>query len=128
MGLVENVSDASLLANLAATAEGRRRWGSEAASTAAATTEPSPASGGRRRTSRSSSSPARPAGLHDGRAGPRNGGLLTASLAHRSVCDDEAATSARGVSCRSEANGVVAKFGRLGASEQQDLINFLHSL
>jgi len=52
--------------------------------------------------------------LHDGRATPANGGLVAAVLAHRS----------RG----SEANGVIRNFTRLGATDQQAVIDFLRSL
>ena len=69
--------------------------------------------------------------LHDGRAGPRNGGLLTAILAHRSSnpdCDDEKHFTEDGVACRSEANAVIDKFRALAPSDKQDLLNFLRSL
>ena len=52
--------------------------------------------------------------LHDGRAGPQNGGLLAAIQAH----------SSQG----SEANSVVSSFRNLGESQKQDLLNFLRSL
>ena len=52
--------------------------------------------------------------LHDGRATPRNGGLLTAIQAH----------SSQG----SEANTVISSFRNLGDSQKQDLLNFLRSL
>jgi CxxC motif-containing protein (DUF1111 family) len=52
--------------------------------------------------------------LHDGRATPANGGLLTAIQAHASP--------------GSEANAVVGLFQRLTESEKQDLLNFLRSL
>jgi len=52
--------------------------------------------------------------LHDGRAGPANGGLLAAIRAHASP--------------GSEANAVVAQFNSLGNKDQQDLLNFLRSL
>ena len=65
--------------------------------------------------------------LHDGRAGPKNGGLLTAILAHASECED-ASVSADGVVCRSEANGVIRKFNALKASDRQDVLHFLRSL
>jgi len=52
--------------------------------------------------------------LHDGRATPSNGGLLTAIQAH--------------ASSGSEANGVINLFQQLTPQQQQDLLNFLRSL
>ena len=52
--------------------------------------------------------------LHDGRATPANGGLLTAIQAHAS----------RG----SEANQVISLFNQLPPQEKQELLNFLRSL
>jgi CxxC motif-containing protein (DUF1111 family) len=52
--------------------------------------------------------------LHDGRATPANGGLLTAIEAH----------SSRG----SEANQVISLFNQLPPQEKQELLNFLRSL
>jgi CxxC motif-containing protein (DUF1111 family) len=52
--------------------------------------------------------------LHDGRATPFNGGLLTAIQAHSSS--------------GSEANAVVGIFNLLTESQKQDLLNFLRSL
>jgi len=52
--------------------------------------------------------------LHDGRATPRNGGLLAAIQAHSSS--------------GSEANAVIYTFNHLGESQKQDLLNFLRSL
>jgi len=52
--------------------------------------------------------------LHDGRAGPGNGGLLAAIRAH----------AGNG----SEANAVVAAFNAASNKDQQDLLNFLRSL
>ena len=52
--------------------------------------------------------------LHDGRATPDNGGLLTAIQAHASN--------------GSEANAVINLFNSLSAQNQQDLLNFLRSL
>jgi CxxC motif-containing protein (DUF1111 family) len=52
--------------------------------------------------------------LHDGRATPANGGLLTAIQAH--------------AGSGSEANGVIRLFERLDNQQQQDLLNFLRSL
>ena len=67
--------------------------------------------------------------LHDGRAGPKNGGLVAAILAHRSACSDAAApANDPGRGCGSEANGSVAKFTGLTTAEQQDILNFLRSL
>jgi hypothetical protein len=69
--------------------------------------------------------------LHDGRAGPGNGGLLSAILAHRSRnpdCGAAQLATSDGIACRSEANGVIENFGALKASEKQDVLNFLRSL
>jgi CxxC motif-containing protein (DUF1111 family) len=52
--------------------------------------------------------------LHDGRANPSNGGLLTAIEAHSSP--------------GSEANQVITLFNQLSTQAQQDLLNFLRSL
>jgi CxxC motif-containing protein (DUF1111 family) len=52
--------------------------------------------------------------LHDGRATPQNGGLLTAILDH----------SSQG----SEASSVISSFTHLSESQKQDLLNFLRSL
>jgi CxxC motif-containing protein (DUF1111 family) len=52
--------------------------------------------------------------LHDGRATPQNGGLLTAIQAHASP--------------GSEANAVILLFNFLSESQKQDLLNFLRSL
>ena len=52
--------------------------------------------------------------LHDGRAGPRTGGLVSAIVAHRSD--------------GSEASGVVRNYQQLSPSDQQDLLHFLRSL
>jgi CxxC motif-containing protein (DUF1111 family) len=52
--------------------------------------------------------------LHDGRATPGNGGLMTAIEAHASP--------------GSEANAVIAHFNRMTAQQRQDLLNFLRSL
>jgi len=52
--------------------------------------------------------------LHDGRATPQNGGLLTAILDH----------SSQG----SEASSVIFSFKNLSESQKQDLLNFLRSL
>ncbi len=52
--------------------------------------------------------------LHDGRATPQNGGLLTAIQAHASN--------------GSEANAVIKQFNNLTPQQRQDLLNFLRSL
>jgi CxxC motif-containing protein (DUF1111 family) len=52
--------------------------------------------------------------LHDGRATPSNGGLLTAIQDH--------------ASSGSEANGVISLFTQLSDRQKQDLLNFLRSL
>jgi CxxC motif-containing protein (DUF1111 family) len=69
--------------------------------------------------------------LHDGRAGPKNGGLVAAILAHSSTnrsCSAQQMTDASGAACRSEANASVGRFSALSPPEQQDVINFLRSL
>ena len=52
--------------------------------------------------------------LHDGRATPSNGGLVTAILDH----------AGNG----SEANGVVSLYQKLSPQQQQSLLNFLRTL
>lgn len=52
--------------------------------------------------------------LHDGRANPTNGGLLTAIEAHSSS--------------GSEAQGVISLFNQLSNQQKQDLLNYLRSL
>jgi CxxC motif-containing protein (DUF1111 family) len=52
--------------------------------------------------------------LHDGRATPANGGLLTAIQAHSST--------------GSEANQLINNFNQLAAQQPEDLLNFLRSL
>ena len=69
--------------------------------------------------------------LHDGRAGPKNGGLVRAILAHQSTnpnCRGNQKTTPDGVACRSEANQVIDRFRDLRTSEKQDVVNFLRSL
>jgi len=69
--------------------------------------------------------------LHDGRAGPANGGLITAIFSHRSTnpsCDEKQMFAADGTACRSEANQVIDRYEALSTDEQQDLLNFLRSL
>jgi CxxC motif-containing protein (DUF1111 family) len=71
--------------------------------------------------------------LHDGRAGPANGGLVTAIRAHKSFSFDlfcllGANVGSDGVACRSEANEVVDNYNGLTAGQKQDLLNFLRSL
>jgi CxxC motif-containing protein (DUF1111 family) len=69
--------------------------------------------------------------LHDGRAGPGNGGLLNAILAHRSTntsCVPGQVFTSDGVRCNSEANAVINQFTALTTSQQQDILNFLRSL
>ncbi len=75
--------------------------------------------------------------LHDGRAGPGNGGLLTAILEHKSSTPNcRTATfsptgvplDSGGVACHSEANQVITRFQNLSASDRQDILNFLRSL
>lgn len=52
--------------------------------------------------------------LHDGRATPANGGLLTAIRDHAGAA--------------SEANRVIDLFDQLSEQQKQDLLNFLRSL
>ena len=52
--------------------------------------------------------------LHDGRAGPANGGLLAAIRAHAGA--------------GSEANAVIDAFNAASNKDQQDVLNFLRSL
>ena len=52
--------------------------------------------------------------LHDGRATPSNGGLLTAIQDH--------------AGSGSEANDVIHLFQQLNSQQQQDLLNYLRSL
>jgi CxxC motif-containing protein (DUF1111 family) len=69
--------------------------------------------------------------LHDGRAGPGNGGLLRAILAHESTnpaCAPGQIQTADGVACESEANHVIGLFRSLSPSDKQDVLNFLRSL
>jgi CxxC motif-containing protein (DUF1111 family) len=69
--------------------------------------------------------------LHDGRAGPGNGGLLRAILAHESTnpaCAPGTVATPDGVACQSEANAVIRFFRGLSTSDQQDILNFLRSL
>ena len=69
--------------------------------------------------------------LHDGRAGPPNGGLQNAIFAHRSTnpsCSDDQLYAADGTACRSEANRVIDHYEALSDSAQQDILNFLRSL
>jgi len=69
--------------------------------------------------------------LHDGRAGPANGGLLRAIYEHYShnwFCFFGQDFTSDGVACDSEANTTVRKFNALSESDQQDVLNFLRSL
>jgi CxxC motif-containing protein (DUF1111 family) len=69
--------------------------------------------------------------LHDGRAGPPNGGLQSAIFAHRSTnpsCADDQLFAPDGTACRSEANRVIDRYEALSNSAQQDILNFLRSL
>ena len=52
--------------------------------------------------------------LHDGRAGPANGGILRAILEHSSP--------------GSEANAVINRFQNLSVGQRQDVLNFLRAL
>ena len=69
--------------------------------------------------------------LHDGRAGPGNGGLVTAIQAHLSTnpnCAPGQTSTADGVACASEANDVIEIFNALSATDKQAVVNFLRSL
>jgi CxxC motif-containing protein (DUF1111 family) len=69
--------------------------------------------------------------LHDGRAGPKNGGLVAAINAHFSGsrnCPSGQFTDSSGNPCQSEANQVIQKFYSLPNSSRQDVVNFLRSL
>jgi CxxC motif-containing protein (DUF1111 family) len=73
--------------------------------------------------------------LHDGRAGPGNGGLMAAIKAHDSVDSTSSEClihtrklRADGVACVSEAGGVTRQFLFLKKQDQQDVLNFLRSL
>ncbi len=69
--------------------------------------------------------------LHDGRAGPANGGLLTAIVSHRShnpACAPGQHLASDGTACNSEANRTVNLFLALPTPQQQDILNFLRSL
>ena len=69
--------------------------------------------------------------LHDGRAGPKNGGIVAAIAAHHSSsgdCEKGDKATEDGVACASEANGVIKKYNALSGGDQQDLVNFLRSL
>ena len=69
--------------------------------------------------------------LHDGRAGPANGGLLTAILAHDTespFCSPGDTFDRFGIACVSEANRVTERFEALSASDQQAILDFLRSL
>ena len=73
--------------------------------------------------------------LHDGRAGPNNGGLIAAIKAHDSVDNTSPRCVFRvgklrpdGVACVSEAAGVTRQFLFLKKQDQQDVLNFLRSL
>ena len=69
--------------------------------------------------------------LHDGRAGPGNGGLVTAIQAHASTnpaCVPGQASTSDGVACESEANDVLEVFNALGVADRQAVVDFLRSL
>ena len=69
--------------------------------------------------------------LHDGRAGPDNGGLLKAiseHYSHNRSCGFNQDFTSDGVACDSEANLTVRKFNSLGEDDKQDILNFLRSL
>ena len=69
--------------------------------------------------------------LHDGRAGPGNGGLVDAIQAHTSsnpACAAGQVSTPDGIACNSEANEVLENFNALSTSDRQDILNFLRSL
>jgi CxxC motif-containing protein (DUF1111 family) len=69
--------------------------------------------------------------LHDGRAGPTNGGLLRAILAHDSFnpnCFPGQQFDFNGVACLSEATQVTERFEALSISDQQAILDFLRTL
>jgi hypothetical protein len=71
--------------------------------------------------------------LHDGRAGPKNGGLVNAIRAHFSVdnsveCLFGGHFRSDGVACVSEAAFTAEEFFTLRPSDAQDVLNFLRSL
>jgi CxxC motif-containing protein (DUF1111 family) len=69
--------------------------------------------------------------LHDGRAGPTNGGLRNAILQHESsdpFCFPGQQFDFNGVACLSEADRAVDAFEGLGASDQQAVLDFLRTL
>jgi len=69
--------------------------------------------------------------LHDGRAGPTNGGLLRAIMEHESVnpnCFPGQQFDFNGVACVSEADRVVDIFKWLSISDQQAILDFLRTL
>lgn len=69
--------------------------------------------------------------LHDGRAGPDNGGLLKAINEHHSHnrnCAWNQEFTSDGVACDSEANATVVKFNNLSEDDKQDILDFLRSL
>jgi CxxC motif-containing protein (DUF1111 family) len=69
--------------------------------------------------------------LHDGRAGPTNGGLLNAILQHESSnpnCFPGDQFDFNGVACQSEADRVVDAFESLSAPDQQAILDFLRAL
>jgi CxxC motif-containing protein (DUF1111 family) len=69
--------------------------------------------------------------LHDGRAGPANGGLLRAILAHDSTspfCFPGQQFDFNGVACVSEATQVTERFEALTVSDRQAILDFLRTL
>jgi CxxC motif-containing protein (DUF1111 family) len=69
--------------------------------------------------------------LHDGRAGPANGGLLRAILEHESFnpnCFPGQRFDFNGVACLSEADVTVDRFEALSGSDQQAILDFLRTL
>jgi CxxC motif-containing protein (DUF1111 family) len=65
--------------------------------------------------------------LHDGRTSD----LLEAIRAHASPgpdCPSQTSRKSSGMTCASEANGVISKFNALTQSQKQDILNFLRSL
>ncbi len=69
--------------------------------------------------------------LHDGRAGPTNGGLLTAILQHDSTspfCSPGQRFDGFGIACVSEATQVTERFEALSVSDKQAILDFLRTL
>ncbi|HXN42343.1 MAG TPA: di-heme oxidoredictase family protein, partial [Myxococcaceae bacterium] len=69
--------------------------------------------------------------LHDGRAGPTNGGLLRAILEHDSTspfCSSGDQFDVFGIACVSEATQVTEAFEALSSTDKQAVLDFLRTL